>query len=197
MLCVSTRVAFLGCLTAAMSWGQQSNFDVASVKVVKLGSHPVFANAGGPGTSDPGRVHLCCVGMFSLLMRGYDVELDQIVGPSWIMENMGPDLYQIDATMPANTTRAQFQLMMRSLMEERFHLEVHVEKRNFPGYELVVAEGGPKLKESVRDPNVDVPATSLHPKRTADGSLALPPGPQMFTSLGRGEIVVQAQEKPI
>jgi hypothetical protein len=30
--------------------------------------------------------------MFSLLMRAYDVELDQIVGPSWIMENMGPDL---------------------------------------------------------------------------------------------------------
>lgn len=30
-------------------------------------------------------------------MRAYDVELDQISGPSWIMDNMGPNVYQIDA----------------------------------------------------------------------------------------------------
>jgi uncharacterized protein (TIGR03435 family) len=35
------------------------------------------------------------------------------------------------------------------------------------------------------------------PKRKADGALVLPPGPQMFTSLGRGVIIVQAQEKSI
>jgi uncharacterized protein (TIGR03435 family) len=185
---------------------QQPIFDAASVKVVKLASHPVFGNSGGPGTSDPGRVHLCCVGMFSLVMRAYDVEVDQISGPSWIMENMGPNLYQIDATMPANTTRAEFQPMMRNLLGERFHLEAHRERRNFPGYELAVADGGPKLKESRPDPNVvDSDASQMlkrndasqMPKRNADGALALPPGPQMFTSLGRGMVIVQAQEKPI
>ncbi len=191
------HAASLACLTAVIALGQESTFDVASVKVVKLGSHPVFGNRGGPGTADPGRIHLCCVGMFSLLMRAYDVELDQIVGPSWIMENMGPDLYQLDATMPANTTRAQFQSMMRNLLEERFRLAVHREKRNFPGYELVISEDGPRLKESVPDPNVEVPDASLVPKRSADGSLILPPGPQMFTTLGQGVIVVQAQEKAI
>src|SRR5271155_1259065 len=124
--------------SVAISSGQGPAFEVASVKPVNLASHPVFGNRGGPGTADPGRIHFCCVGMFSLLMRAYDVELDQIIGPSWIMENMGPDLYLVDATMPADTTRAQSQLMMRNLLEERFHLEVHREKRNFPGYELVV-----------------------------------------------------------
>jgi hypothetical protein len=29
--------------------------------------------------------------MLSLIMRAYDVELDQIIGPSWIMDNMGPN----------------------------------------------------------------------------------------------------------
>ena len=190
-------MAFLSCLTAVMTPGQEPTFDVASVKVVKLASHPVFGNTGGPGTTDPSRVHLCCVGMFSLLMRAYDVELDQIIGPSWIMENMGPNLYQVDATMPSDTTRAKFQLMMQNLLQERFHLEIHREKRNFPGYELVVAEGGPRLRDS--KPNLDavVPDTSQMAMRRADGTLVLPPGPQMFTSLGGGVIIVQVQEKPI
>jgi len=135
--------------------------------------------------------------MFSLLMRAYDVEVDQIVGPSWIMENMGANLYQIDATMPSGTTKAQFQRMMQNSLKERFHLQIHRERRNFPGYELVVAEGGPRLTESKPNLSEVVPDTVPIPKRRVDGTLALPPGPQMVTSLGRGAIVVQAQEKPI
>ncbi len=197
LLGVFARTAFLGCLTAAMIQGQQPAFDVASVKVVKLASHPVFGNRGGPGTSDPGRIHLCCVGMFSLLMNAYDADLDQILGPFWIMENMGPNLYQVDATMPPDTTKARYQLMMQQLLQERFHLEIHQEKRSFPGYELVIAEGGPKLKESRPDPDAAVPDTSQLPERNAQGILLLPPGPQMVTALGWGVIVVQAQQKPI
>jgi uncharacterized protein (TIGR03435 family) len=173
------RAILLSCILAAQSLAQQPTFDAASVKAVNLASHPTFGNSGGPGTTDPGRIHLCCVGMFSLLMRAYDVQIDQISGPSWIMDNMGPNLYQVDATMPAQTTQAQFQLMMQSLLAERFHLTVHRETRTFPGYDLVVAKDGPKLKESRPDPNAAVP------------------GPQMLTSLGRGMIRVQAQEKSI
>lgn len=192
---VQTAVA--GYLSVAITLGQQPTFDAASVKRVNLASHPIFGNSGGPSTTDPGRLHFCCVGMFSLLMRAYDVEIDQIIGPSWIMENMGPNLYQIDATMPAGTTKMQFQLMVQNLLVERFHLEVHRETRNFPGYELVVARDGPKLKESATDPNAVVPGTPQPPKKRADGSVILPPGPQMLTSLGRGMVRVQIQEKPI
>ena len=147
---------------------------------MNLAAHPTFGNSGGPGTSDPGRIHLCCVGMYSLLMRAYDVQLDQIAGPAWIMDNMGPNLYQIDAAIPAGTTKEQFQQMMRNLLVERFHLAVHRETHTFPGYDLVIARGGPKLKEPAPDSNS-----------------VLPPGPQMRTSLGRGMIRVQAQEKPL
>ena len=175
-------VALLGCLLALVSPGQKPTFDVASVKSVNLASHPAFGNRGGPGTADPGRIHLCCVGMFSLLIRAYGVEIDQIIGPAWIMENMGSNLYLIDATMPADATQAQFELMMQNLLAERFHLEVHRESRNFPGYELVVARDGPKLKETAISPS---------------GAVVLPPGPQMLTTLGRGMVRVQVQEKPI
>ena len=136
--------------------------------------------------------------MFSLLMRAYDVELDQIIGPSWIMENMGPNLYEVDATMPPETTKAQYQLMMQQLLRDRFHLELHREKRNFPGYELLVDEGGPKLKQSkADDPDAAKLDVSQLPKRNAAGLVPLPPGPQMLTSLGWGVVTVQVQQKPL
>lgn len=191
------RAAVLGCLMAVTILAQQRTFDAASVRVVSLASHPVFGNRGGPGTSDPGRIHLCCVGMFSLVMRAYGVELDQISGPSWIMDNVGPGLYEIDATMPVNTTKAEFQLMMENLLEKRFHLQAHREKRTYPGYALVVTDGGPKLKASKPDPDSLVSNSPQLPKRNSDGLFILPPGPQMFTSLGWGVVVVQAQQKPI
>jgi uncharacterized protein (TIGR03435 family) len=64
---------------------------------------------------------------------------------------MGPNLYVIDATMPPGTTKEQYRAMLQNLLAERFHLAVHHETRNFPGYELAVAKGGPKLKESTPD----------------------------------------------
>lgn len=101
--CLSIEGA-LGCPLAAVSFGQPAAFETASVKTVNLATHSTFGNSGGPGTSDPGRIHLCCVGMYSLLMRAYDVQLDQIAGPAWIMDNMGPNLYQVDATIPPGAT---------------------------------------------------------------------------------------------
>lgn len=178
------RIGILGCIAAGMCNAQRAAFEAASIKVVKLSTHPAFGNRGGPGTSDPGRIHLCCVGMYSLLMRAYDVELDQIAAPSWVMDNMGGNLYEVDATMPPGTTKAQFQAMMRALLAERFHVEVHRETRLFPGYELVVVKGGPKFKASTLGPN-------------AAAESALPPGPQMLTSLGRGMVRVQVQQKAI
>jgi uncharacterized protein (TIGR03435 family) len=44
----------------------------------------------------------------------------------------GQTLYDIDATMPPGTTKEQFQEMLQNLLVERFHLEFHRERRNFP-----------------------------------------------------------------
>jgi len=42
-------------------------------------------------------------------------------------------------------------LMVQTLLAERFQLRVHLETKQLPGYSLVVAKNGPRLKESVRD----------------------------------------------
>jgi uncharacterized protein (TIGR03435 family) len=42
----------------------------------------------------------------------------------------------------------EFRAMMRYLLAERFHRIVHMEWKEFPGYEMVVAKAWPKLKLS-------------------------------------------------
>jgi uncharacterized protein (TIGR03435 family) len=60
-----------------------------------------------------------------------------------------------------------------------------------------VAKDRPKLRESKPDPNAVASGTPQMPKRGADGFVIFPPGPQMMTSLGRGMIRVEAQQKSI
>jgi len=57
-------------------------------------------------------------------------------------------LYDIVATIPPGTNQRQFNLMMQNLIADRFHVTLHHEWKEFPGYELIIDPGGLKLKES-------------------------------------------------
>jgi uncharacterized protein (TIGR03435 family) len=123
-------------------------------------------------------------------MKAFGVNFDQIAGPPWMMEAPGGDSYAITATMPPDTTSENFQLMLQSLLVERFQMKFHHENRNFPGYELIVAPGGPNLKatEQVPGPAVpETPAIPAKPQFNADGSFKLP--------RGRRRRVAQARER--
>jgi uncharacterized protein (TIGR03435 family) len=67
-------------------------------------------------------------------------------GPGWISN----DRYDIEATPgPGVTpTQQQTQEMLQSLLEERFQLKVRRETKSMPGYNLVLAKGGSKMKVS-------------------------------------------------
>ncbi len=139
--------------------GQHLSFDAASVKpsareaagapdengMVIVRKQPGAFRSGGPGTNDPGRIHYPNTILRSLLVEAYGAARFQIQGPAWLDE----DRFDIDATMPPQTTREQFHLMLQNLIAERFKMAVHRETREFSGYALVVAKGGAKLKESV------------------------------------------------
>ncbi len=128
-------------------------FDAASVKlqdpsIPRTGSQ----KHGGPGIDDSGRVTYDHLTMRDLLAEAYGISWDQIVGPGWATDATGDSgAFAITATMPNDTTVVQFQLMLRNLLADRFHLTVHHESKSFPGYELTVASGGFKLKESPED----------------------------------------------
>jgi uncharacterized protein (TIGR03435 family) len=98
--------------------------------------------------------------LHSLFMNAFDVRSEsQIVGyPAWV----NSEHYDIQAKMDAETSAAyhdmkgaesgrQWKLLMRQILEERFGLKFHVEKRELPVYNLVVSKQGLKLKESAKD----------------------------------------------
>jgi bla regulator protein BlaR1 len=129
---------------------QRSSFEVASIK-------PGNPNERGPkGVGTNGNQFMARDASLRLMIQvAYGLQDHQIVGgPNWI----DSDLFTIDAKpnaatpLPDPNRRADFDrminLMLQSLLEERFKLAVHRETRMEPIYELVVAKGGPKLKES-------------------------------------------------
>ena len=81
----------------------------------------------------------------------YRLKLYQISGPDWI----GTDRFDVAATLPEGTLPAQVPSMMETLLEERFQLKVHREKKEFPIYALEIAKGGLKMTEAPRLPELE------------------------------------------
>ncbi len=172
----------------AQTAGQQLTFDVVSIKPTVFpqpdghGALVMQRTTGGPGSSDPGRIHYPYILLRSLLLEAYPVKSIQIEGPDWL----GAERFEISATMPPTTSKTQFRLMLQSLLADRFHLAFHRETREVPVYSLVIAKGGPKLKESGSTPPPaeqaappsSGPVVLMAPKMAADGfpPQLFPPG---------------------
>jgi uncharacterized protein (TIGR03435 family) len=58
------------------------------------------------------------------------------------------DEFNIDAKVPEGATPEQFRQMQQNLLKERFKLVLHFEKKDVDGYEMTIAKGGLKIKES-------------------------------------------------
>jgi uncharacterized protein (TIGR03435 family) len=65
------------------------------------------------------------------------------------------DNYDIQGLAPSSPNDDDLRIMFQTLLEDRFQLKVHREKRDLAAYDLVVAKGGPKL--------VAAPARSVKP----------------------------------
>src|SRR4029453_13386585 len=98
----------------------------------------------------------------------YRLKLYQISGPDWV----GTDRFEIAASPPEGSLPAQLPSMMQTLLEERFQLKFHREKRDFPVYVLEIAKGGLKMTEAPPPPELE----------KAD-----PRAPQAFTGTGSNQ----------
>jgi len=69
--------------------------------------------------------------------------------------------YDIIAKAEHEVPKDQLALMLQTLLADRFKLTLHRENKLQPVYKLVIAKGGPKLRESqgpqTRDPNCAPP----------------------------------------
>jgi len=115
---------------------------------------------GGPGTSDPERYTGHSVLLKSVILRAFGVQAFQLIGPDWITTAR----YDITAVIPPGSTQEQFNQMMRGMLEDRFKLQVHREMRKFSAYNLVLAKGGLKLKESIATDGCSRGAASVQGK---------------------------------
>lgn len=86
-----------------------------------------------------------------LIARAYDIKYYQLTAPDWTA-NVN---YEISAKLPPDTNKEQFREMIKNLLSDRFKLEFHWSKKEMAMYDLVVAKGGPKLKESADKPEGD------------------------------------------
>jgi uncharacterized protein (TIGR03435 family) len=160
-----------GCATA-------QSFDVASVKPVQLaglrgGFKPL---EGGPDSKTPTRIagHTT---MKWMVTHAFGVNDVQVSGPSW----MDTEFFEIAAIVAPGTTMEQEKVMWQNLLQTRFHLAVHRESRELPGFALVVGKGGAKLAES--DPAAEAADKEAAAAATGQTRPTVTKGPDGFPQI--------------
>jgi uncharacterized protein (TIGR03435 family) len=141
------RKASLAILLTGLLLAQSPQFEVASLRLfapapgqVAAGLHFDGAQVRGVGLS-----------LRDYLATAYRFKATLISGPDWT----ATERYDISATLPGGSTKAQVPEMLQALLADRFEVKLHKEKKELPIYALVLAKGPPKLKELPPDPNED------------------------------------------
>jgi uncharacterized protein (TIGR03435 family) len=92
-----------------------------------------------------------------IIMLAYNIGVKQLVGPRWLTEpTTDPTVitrFEIVAKIPDDAKKEQIPLMLQSLLEDRFKLQVHRESRPTQVYVLGLAKSGSKLETSVPNQN--------------------------------------------
>jgi uncharacterized protein (TIGR03435 family) len=143
-----TLHAALCAFACAQTPGTNPEFEAVSIK--PAAPQPFFhadSGTGGPGTSDPGMFHCTCT-LAALIEKAFDLQRYQFPGESALPSGA----FEISAKIPAGATREQFLLMLQGVLKDRFALAWHYETKEFQGYDLTIAKGGPKLKEASSEP---------------------------------------------
>jgi uncharacterized protein (TIGR03435 family) len=123
-----------------------TEFEVASVRPNMLDDRVVSINV-GPG----GRFTAKGYTLVLLMQRAYGVMGWNVTGgPDWIRSARFD--VTAKASVSGNLTEHQLQPMLQRLLAERFKLKIHHAPERIPGYALVVARGGPKIKAAVDPP---------------------------------------------
>src|SRR5215475_13637551 len=159
-----TALLVLLMVAPAFAQQQQPKFDVADVHVSPTAKG--FGQNFG-GVLREGQYVNRDVTMLQLIQAAYGVSEDNISGgPGWI----SLDLFDIVAKVPDGTTPATANLMLQSLLAERFGLAVSKGTRPVPRYVLTVAKGGSKLKSARGSGNSSCQQVQQPPPPTPDAA---------------------------
>jgi len=170
MLAPKIAVVVLCCAACALGQDRKDPaFDAVSVRA--LG--PNIRYGPGPGMTlglrpEPTRISGNSQ-IPALIEEAYSLKHFQLVLPD--EPNLGLNVYEIQAVMPAGTTAEQRRGMFRTMLAERFGLQFHRETRELPVYLLTVGKGKPKVQ-------------AVDPDQAKDRLLQTPLGPRRAASSG-------------
>ncbi len=104
--------------------------------------------------------------------------------------------FNIVAKPPDDSPPGQKLLMLRTLLAERFNLEIHAETRQIPIYALTVARKdrlGSQLRPSIYNcvELLKVPRENRPQPTDANGRLVCPPNQYEFNTPGRGALTIR------
>jgi uncharacterized protein (TIGR03435 family) len=122
---------------ALLSQEAKPAFAVASVKPDTSGKVDHYFRMGGVSVS---MTNQTLKNMMLWAWRIHDFQL--IGGPGWIEK----DRYDVAAKAPADANLQQRQLMVQSLLEDRFRLALHREIKELPIYNLTLAKSGLRIQ---------------------------------------------------
>jgi uncharacterized protein (TIGR03435 family) len=107
-------------------------------------------------TTTPAGFNATGVTLLDLIREAYgfndSMANDRITGaPTWANAasyDVSVKVADSDLTEWQNPDQNKLMLMLQSLLADRFMLKIHRETKELSGYELVIAKGGPRLKEA-------------------------------------------------
>lgn len=145
-------------------------FDAASVRPSAQGSilkGVDFLNPASTAAPPPGGLLSWNVQLPWLINFAYDLRSSQMrrkareALPKWAQE----DSFSIEAPAEGKPSRDDVRQMVRSLLEDRFQLAAHTEKREGQVYTLVVAKSGLGLKPHPEDAPCTLPSSQIDEKK--------------------------------
>jgi uncharacterized protein (TIGR03435 family) len=134
-LCVRVCVLF-GLAGTGSGQAQAPAFEVASIRLDTDVPRMVF----GPELRN-GTMHGEKVTLRRMLAVAYGMTEPRVIGPGWLDKNR----FDILARSPQGVPDSELKPMLQTLLQERFKLAAHLEKREMPVYYLDVARGGVKM----------------------------------------------------
>ncbi len=155
--------------TAIPQSTERPKFDAADVHSVPVLSAVRFVRS---GVLRGNRYEMRNVTLVDLIASAYGVDFDKVFGgPSWLEM----DRFDVIALAPAKTPRETLNLMLQSLLEDRFKLAAQRESRPLPaiaikqGKHLLIKEA-----DGSGDPGCRTTVQGLNPRGPSDGPVTAP-----------------------
>jgi uncharacterized protein (TIGR03435 family) len=154
----AVALCFFCCVRSGVAFAQNAQpavqtYDIITVKPHKAGDDNIRISW-RDGTWEASNIT-----MDSLIARTYEVRPWSVVGlPAWGKSehfDIHAKISDPDLAALKDLTAVQRRTMVAGILKDRFHLQMHMETRTLPVYEITVMPGGTKLQESPLVPGKD------------------------------------------